>query len=336
MTTSPALRRPDTARILERMSERQPTPIVPVRVTVGGREVTIRLKLESANQWGSIKDRTALGLVASVASLLEDPHATLIESTSGNLGVALAMIAQNLRRRFIAVVDPNLSPALAARMKKSGAQLEYVDQRDRHGGYLDARLTRVARLLDSTRGAVWTDQYGNLANPLAHHGSTAPELVRQAPDTDAVFIAVSTGGTLAGISRYTRRHAPGIRIIAVDVPGSRVFGEPVGSRLLTGIGANRRSSFLAPGVWDDVVIVEDATAIAVCHQLHDATGVCIGGSSGAAVAACLRYVLRHPHITAPVCICPDGGSSYARTIYDADWLESKSIELARWQLPVTF
>jgi N-(2-amino-2-carboxyethyl)-L-glutamate synthase len=336
MTARSALRWLNTARVLERMSQQQTTPMVAIRVALDGRDITIRLKLESVNTWGSIKDRTALGLVASVASALVHPDTTLVESTSGNLGTALAEIAKDLDRQFIAVVDPNLSPALAARMRDSGARLDYVTRPDRHGGYLDARLARVEQLLDTTPGAIWTDQYHNPANPLAHYRSTAPELLRQVPDCDAVFAAVSTGGTLAGISWYMRRYAPQARMIAVDVPGSRIFGEPTGPRLLTGIGASRKSSFLAPGVWDDMILVEDAAAIAVCHQVRDATGIYLGGSSGAAVAACLGYTRRHPDITAPVCVCPDGGAAYRLTIYDPHWLESRSVQLTRWELPVVF
>jgi cysteine synthase A len=326
----------DVAGILDEISRRPPTPILPICACVRGRDVTVRLKLESANKWGSIKDRTALGLIKSVASELDDPDATLVESTSGNLGVALAAIARELGRRFIAVVDPNLSQELAAKMTRNGAQLDFVSDSDRQGSYLGARLARVAELVKSVPGAVWTDQYHNPANPLAHYRSTAPEMLYQAPGTDAVFVAVSTGGTLAGISRYMREHVPDAAVIAVDVPGSRVFGEPKGRRILTGIGAGRSSSFLSPDTWDDVVLVEDPAAIAVCHQVRDAVGVSLGGSSGAAIAACLQYLETHPQIVAPLCVCPDGGAPYEHTIYADDWLRARSVELAPWRMPVIF
>lgn len=327
----------DIAGILGEMSRRLPTPIVPVRVGIGERDVTVQLKLESANKWGSIKDRTALSLVTSVADrLMEDPDAILIESTSGNLGVALAAIAREIDRRFIAVVDPKLSGLLAKKMTELGAELDFVTEADEQGGYLGARLARVRNLLDVIPGAVWTDQYHNPANPRAHYQSTAPELLRQVPDADAVFVAVSTGGTLAGVSRYMREHAPWVRVIAVDLPGSRVFGEPRGRRLLTGIGAARRSSFLSPGAWDDVILIEDAEAVAVCHQVRDAVGVSLGGSSGTLMAACMHYLEWHPEVTTPACICADGGSSYKHSIYADEWLRGKSIELDRWRMPVTF
>lgn len=326
----------DTARILDEMSKRPPTPIVPIRARIRSRDITIQLKLEKANKWGSIKDRTALGLVTSVASKLDNPAATLIESTSGNLGVALASVARELDRRFIAVVDPSLSQVLAAKMTRIGAQLDFVADSDSNGSYLNARLARVATLVESVPEAIWTDQYHNPANPLAHYRWTAPELLRQAPDTDAVFVAVSTGGTLAGISRYMREHAPEVRVIAVDVPGSRVFGEPRGRRLLTGIGAACRSSFLTPGTWDDTVLVEDGAAIAVCHQMRQSVGVSLGGSSGAVIAACVQYMDAHPQIAAPICVCADGGAPYEHTIYADEWLRAKSVELAGIQAPAVF
>ena len=308
----------------------RPTSMAALRAVIDSRPVRIELKLESDNRWGSIKDRTAMALVKSVARQMEHRDAVLVESTSGNLGVALAEIASALDRRFIAVVDPNISPVLAARLTDTGAELDYVSQPDQQGGFLDARLRRVAELLRQMPEAVWTNQYHNPANPMAHYRGTAPQLLRQAPDVDAVFVAVSTGGTLTGVSRYLRLHRPHARVIAVDVPASRIFGEPTGRRLLTGIGASRPSEFLRPGDWDDVVLVDDDDAIAVCHALKCRTGWELGGSSGAVVAACLQYLRHHPHLQAPVCVCADGGTSYRATLYDDDWLAERGLAPRAW------
>lgn len=317
-----------TSVLAELDRARPPTSVATLRADVDGRAVRVGLKLESDNPWGSIKDRTAMALVRSVAHRLTHPDAVLVESTSGNLGVALAAIAVALDRRFVAVVDPHLSPDVAARLTAAGAELDVVADEDANGGYLHARLRRVAELLDRTPHSVWTDQYHNPANPAAHYQGTAPQLLGQVPDVDAVFVAVSTGGTLAGVGRYLRRHRPHVRIVAVDVPSSAVFGPPTTRRLLTGIGASRRSAFLRPGDWDDVVLVEDATAIAVCHEVHRQAGLRLGGSGGAVLTACLRYLRDHPECRAPVCLCPDDGSSYLATLYDDRWLAVRGMDPA--------
>jgi 2,3-diaminopropionate biosynthesis protein SbnA len=320
---------PDVAAVLAELDRtRPPTSVATMRADVDGRAVRIGLKLESDNPWGSIKDRTALALVRSVAHRLTHPDAVLVESTSGNLGVALAGIAAALDRRFVAVVDPHLSPDVAARLTDAGAELDVVADQDAHGGYLHARLRRVAELLDRTPHSVWTDQYHNPANPAAHYRGTAPQLLRQMPDVDAVFVAVSTGGTLAGVGRYLRSHRADVRVVAVDVPSSAVFGPPTARRLLTGIGASRRSAFLRPGDWDDVVLVDDAVAVAVCHEVHRRAGWRLGGSGGAVLTACLRYLRDHPELRAPVCLCPDDGSSYLATFYDDRWLADRGLDLA--------
>ena len=112
---------------------------------------------------------------------------------------------------------------------------------------------------------IWPNQYGNPANPAIHYHQTAPEIRRQRPDVDAVFLATSTGGTLAGIGRYFKAVSPRVRVVAVDVPGSRVFGTVQAPRLLNGVGSSCASQFLRPSDYDDVVIVSDRDAIAACH-----------------------------------------------------------------------
>jgi len=308
--------------------DREPTPIVNITADLGPRAVRIRLKREGGNRWGSIKERTAIGLITSVADRLCRPGAVLIESTSGNLGLALAALTSRLGLPFIAVVDPNLSPVLARGIVEWGGELDLVTQADPQGGYLRARLDRVAELRRSMRRAIWTDQYHNPANPLAHLRGTGPEIAQQTRGAvDAVFVAVSTGGTLAGIGRYFHQWHPRVKVIAIDVPGSRVFGPPRGRRLLTGIGASLPSSFLRPGDRDDVVIVDDEAAIAHCRALAAATGIRVGGSSGAVLAGCLAYLAAHPEIQAPLCVCPDDGDAYAETLYDDAWLASKAVAI---------
>jgi N-(2-amino-2-carboxyethyl)-L-glutamate synthase len=310
------------------------TPLVPVAAVHGARVATIHLKLEAHNRFGSAKARTAAALIDA----LEEqgrlrPGTRIVESTSGNLGVALAGIARERGYRFTAVVDPRASLAVLANLAGMGADIEMVTESDGSGGYLHSRLRRVRELVDSHTDWVWTNQYGNPANPRAHERGTAPEIAAQAGGTmDAVFVAVSTGGTLAGVGRYLRAHHPTCRVVGVDIPGSAVFGTPVGARKLTGIGSSMRSQFLQPWMYDAHVEVEPGEALAACRRLAAQTGIEMGGSAGAVLAACLRYVRADPDIRRPVCICPDGGDNYRETIYDDAWLCANGLDaaLAPW------
>lgn len=296
------------------------TPIVPIALTIHGRTRTVHLKLEGANPCGSLKDRTAASLVDDLEQRgVLGNGSTLIESTSGNLGVALASIARRRGYRFVAVVDPKTTTENLARLRRLGARIELVDRADEAGGYLLSRLQRVRELCASS-AFVWPDQYSNPANPRAHERGTAPELLEQLHGhLDAIFVPVSTGGTLAGIARFLRRESPATRIVAVDALGSVALGGHAGPRLLTGIGASRRSSFASVDLYDERVLVGDAEAFAFCRALAAETGIRVGGSSGATLAACAR-VLADADFERVVCLCADRGESYASTIYDDRWL----------------
>lgn len=151
-------------------------------------------------------------------------------------------------------------------------------------------------------------------------------------DLDAVLVPVSTGGTLAGIARFLRRESPATWIVAVDACGSVALGGRPGPRLLTGIGASRPSSFLAPGLYDERILVADAAAFACCRALAAATDIRVGGSSGATLAACARLLAASPELERVVCLCPDGGAAYASTIYADRWLARHGIDPARLDL----
>jgi cysteine synthase A len=302
--------------------------MVPVATVHGARVVTTRLKLEAFNRFGSIKARTAYGLIDSLEQQGRlRPGVRIVESTSGNLGVALAGIAAERGYRFTAVVDPRTAPALLDAMAELGADLDLVTEADGVGGYLISRLRRVRELTAGRTDRIWPDQYGNPVNPATHELTTAPELDRQAGDAmDAVFVAVSTGGTLAGIGRYLREHRPACRVVGVDVPGSVVFGGQPGRRVLTGIGASVPSQFLRSWMYDERIEIDPADALAACRRLAGQTGIELGGSGGAVLAACLRYLQAHPEIRHPVCLCPDSGASYRQTIFNDNWLHANGLE----------
>jgi 2,3-diaminopropionate biosynthesis protein SbnA len=310
------------------------TPIRRIRFLIDGKSRNAYLKLEGHNPGGSVKDRTALGLLQSLEATGQlRAGGRLVESSSGNLAISLAMLARDRGYQFSAVVDPNVTAEKIRRLHALGAETRIVESRDETGGYLLSRLACVREMLDEDPGLVWTNQYSNAANPEAHYLGTAPEIHRQMEHSvDAVFVAVSTGGTLAGIGRFFRETSPDTRIIAVDARGSVALGGSPGVRKLTGIGSGRRSEFVTPGLYDEIIYVGDCEAFAYCRAVDAATGMKIGGSSGAGLAACARYLQTHDKVERAVCICADRGEHYASTIFSNSWLARNGLEVGRRHL----
>lgn len=298
------------------------TPIVRIHAVLDGLARSIFVKMESMNPCGSIKDRAAIALVDSVGvGRIRRDQLSIVESTSGNLGIALATIAHVAGFPFIAVVDPKTPQFALREMRSRGAQIEMVTRADPVGGFLEARLRRAAYLCSHLDRHVWLNQYANRANPRAHYLTTAPEIEAQMDGAvDSLFVPVSTGGTLAGLARYFRATHPEARIVAVDSVGSSVMGGAGAPRRLTGIGASRTSTFVEPWHFDEVSYVADAEAFAFCRALAADTSISLGGSSGAVLAACCRDLARHSGLCRPVCLAPDGGDRYMDTIYDDGWV----------------
>lgn len=294
------------------------TPLVDVSLLVRGIERRLRLKLESHNPCGSLKDRIAASLLDHSATAVGREGAGVIESTSGNLGLAMAVECARRGLPFEAVVDPCVSPYLVRRMREAGARVTFVHEPDHTGGYLLSRIRYVRRQMLVRPGLVWTDQYRSAANPAAHQRHTAPELHAQLGARAALLIPVSTGGTLSGVTRYAAEHALDWRLVGVDVRGSVALGGPGGPRPLPGLGSSRLSAFLDPDA-TAVLDVELAEAVSACLWLRQRAGLGLGGSSGACVAAALRMFRQDPAVTELSCLCPDGAERYQSTVYQPAW-----------------
>lgn len=311
--------------------ELERTPIAPISVVVGGMPRRIYLKLEGENPTGSVKYRTACSLINTLESRkVLNKSSIVVESTSGNLGVALSYLCKMRGYQFVAVIDPKTTQENIAKMQAFGAELDLVDQPDQNGGYLLSRLAHIRELCERSDAYIWTDQYSNPANPLIHYLSTGPEIYDQMQaQVDAVFVAVSTGGTLAGIGRFFREVSPSTAVIGVDAHGSVVFGTPAGPRKLTGIGSSRASSFITPNLYDAHMLVKDEEAFAFCRALWDKTAIKVGGSSGAVLAACAKYLLDHPEARNVVCVCADTGDNYSNSIFSDAWLQEHGLHLSQ-------
>jgi cysteine synthase A len=304
------------------------TPLRALRVHYDGMGHRLWLKLEQHNPTGSIKYRTAVGLLVALdAERPLVPGTRIIESTSGNLGLALAQVLASLDCQLLAVIDPKVTAAMRDTMVAKGAEVVSVQDLDIHGGYLLTRLAKVHELCRADPSLRWTDQYNNLANPGIHRDTIAGEILHQTGGgVDAVLIAVSTGGTLVGISEGLRTTLPATRVYAVDARGSLVTSHISRPHVLTGVGATRKSSFLRSRHYDGALRVFDVEAFAYCRMLADDTGLAVGGSSGAVLAAFsqgLNDEMRS--FRCPVAVMPDGGTNYRSTLYSERWLADQGV-----------
>jgi 2,3-diaminopropionate biosynthesis protein SbnA len=281
------------------------------------------LKVEGFNFASSIKLKAAAEMVkAAERDGTLTPDSILVESSSGNLGVALSMIAANKGYRFVCVTDSRCNPAAVRLMRALGAEVQVVTEESANGGgLLGARLAHVRALCSSDERYLWLNQYGNPANPRAHYRTTAPAIARRFPDLDVLFVGAGTCGTLMGCARYMREMRRPVRIVAVDTVGSVIFGGPPSRRLIPGLGAAVQLPQLDESYVDDIVMVPEAETIRTCRRLAR-RGFLFGGSTGTVVGGALDWLSRNDtgELTA-VAISPDLGERYLETIYTDEWVQ---------------
>jgi N-(2-amino-2-carboxyethyl)-L-glutamate synthase len=280
------------------------------------------LKCEGLNFAGSIKLKPAAEMVnaAEQAGTLTQ-RSILVESSSGNLGVALSMIAASKGYRFLCVTDPRCNLSTRLLMQALGGEVHLITEPDPERGFLGARLDYVRALCASDDRYVWLNQYANPGNWMAHYRTTAPSIARSFPELDVLFVGAGTTGTLMGCARFFREWHRPVRIVAVDAAGSVTFGGAPGRRMIPGLGTSVRPPLLDESYVDEVIHIEEADTIRACHRLAR-TGFLFGGSTGTVVSGALDWLARHdrPGLTA-VAISPDLGERYIDTIYQASWVQ---------------
>ncbi|OZE82665.1 2,3-diaminopropionate biosynthesis protein SbnA [Rhodococcus sp. 15-649-2-2] len=290
---------------------------------------SVLAKVERANPGGSTKDRPAREMVeAALAEGRAVPGVTtIVESSSGNLGVALALVCAYHRLGLHVVTDPKASHTNLAIMRALGARVEIVTERDHATGeFLPTRLLRVQELLTSIPGALCLDQYNNPSGAAAHR-RTAREIVDAIGEPDVLFVAAGSCGSLRGIADHLRSSGAHTRIVAVDACGSAIFGSvappaPDYGRTLPGHGSTMVPGHFRDDLADDVVFVTDAECVAACRLLAEREAILAGGSSGAVIAAIAAYLPRLPAGSTVVTILPDGGDRYLHSIYDDAWVQN--------------
>jgi cystathionine beta-synthase len=297
------------------------TPIVRLHRVTEGLTCTVAAKLEMLNPGGSVKDRPALAMIerAEAEGLLR-PGGTIVEPTSGNTGVGLAIVAAERGYRCIFVVTDKVAPEKISLLEAYGAEVVLcpvaVDPDDPESYYSVAE-----RLVRETPGAFRPNQYANEWNPWAHEHSTGPEIWAQTAGRVTHFVAgIGTGGTITGVGRFLKARAPVVQVVGADPSGSVYSGGTGRPYLVEGIGEDFWPTTYDPSVVDRVVAVSDEDSFLMARRVTCEEGLLIGGSGGTAVAAALEVGRELGPDDLVVVLIPDSGRGYLSRVFDDDWM----------------
>jgi cysteine synthase len=286
------------------------TPLVQLNRITKGLSTLVAVKIESLNPGFSVKDRAALSMIntAEQQQLLQ-PGGTIIEATSGNTGIALAMIAAERGYHLIIAMPESMSVERRKLLLALGAEVILTPA---HLGMTGA-IDRAKEIEQQTTGAFLVSQFENSANPAAHVATTAEEILRDTDGTIDLFVAgVGTGGTISGVGKRLKQHNPSIKVVAVEPEGSRVLsGHPAGPHMIQGIGAGFVPPILDREVIDAIVSVSDQEAFEMTGRLMAEEGILAGISAGAALAGTLNYIKSNKlKNRLAVTMLPDSGERY--------------------------
>ena len=305
------------------------TPLVQLTRVTDGIAATVLAKVEYFNPGSSSKDRIARNIVdAAERDGLLGPGGTIVEPTSGNTGVGLALVALQRGYRMVFVVPDKFAGEKTAVLQAYGAEVVVTDTNvppeDPRSYY--SVSDRLAREIP---GAFKPNQFANQNGPRGHYESTGPEIWRDTEGRVTHFVAgIGTGGTISGTGRYLREASSGgVRIVGVDPDGSIYSGGPLHSYLVEGVGEDFWPETYDPSVVDEIHRVGDAESFAMTRRLAREEGLLVGGSSGMAVAGALRTARDLSADAVVVVLLPDHGRGYLSKIYDDDWMRDNGFDV---------
>lgn len=278
-------------------------------------------KVETSNPGGSVKDRPAVAMIdAAEREGLLVPGGTIVEPTSGNTGVGLAIVAAQRGYQCIFVMSDKMSPEKVALLRAYGAEV-VVCPTAVPPEHPDSYYSVADRLTRETPNAFRPDQYSNPHNPEEHERSTGPEIWRQTAGRVTHFVAgVGTGGTITGVARYLKRMNPDVQIVGADPEGSVYSGGTGRPYLVEGVGEDFWPTTYDPALVDRTVMVSDAESFAAARRVTREEGLLIGGSCGTAVHAALVVGADLGPDALVVVLLPDSGRGYLSKIYNDEWM----------------
>jgi cystathionine beta-synthase len=303
------------------------TPLVRLRRVGAGVPAAIAAKVEASNPGGSTKDRVAVAMIADAERRgWLRPGGTVIEATAGNTGVGLAMVAAVKGYRCIFVLPDKMSGEKIALLKAYGAEVVITptsvapDAPESYNGVAD----RLAREIP---GAWRPNQFTNLSNPEVHYRTTGPEIWEQTDGkVTCVVGGVGTGGTMSGVGKYLKERNPDIKIVGADPEGSVLSGGSPHGWKVEGIGEDFVPKTFNSQLVDDWVRVSDAESFHAAREMARREGILVGGSSGTALAAALRYARRLTADDLIVVICADTGRNYMSKFFEDSWLAANKLQ----------
>lgn len=294
------------------------TPLVRINRLVGDLPVTLLAKLEAFNPGGSVKDRIGLAIIEAAEKSGElQPGGTIVESTSGNTGIALAMVGAARGYRVVITMPSSMSKERRMLMRAFGAELILTDPKDGMRGAVEA----AKELVQTTPGAILAKQFENRANPQIHYRTTAEELWADTDGKIDIFVSgFGTGGTVSGVGRFLKEKHLETQLIGVEPAESALVttGE-AGPHLIQGIGANFVPDNLDRSLLDEVLTVTGKQALEMARRAASEEGLLVGISSGAALAGALQVAARPENAGKQiVTVLPDTGERYLSTVLYED------------------